>query len=36
VPGPAEAICAAVMAALIGREIVADDVALLTLRRKNM
>jgi hypothetical protein len=33
VPGPANEVCAAVMASLIGREIVSDDVALLTLRR---
>lgn len=34
VPGrPAEAVCAAVMAALISREVIPDDVALLTLRR---
>lgn len=35
VPGPAEAICAAVMAALVGREIISDDVAMLTMRRRN-
>jgi sigma-B regulation protein RsbU (phosphoserine phosphatase) len=33
VPGPPDTVCAAVMAALIGRETVCDDVALLTLRR---
>lgn len=33
VPGPPEQVCAAVMAELIGRETVRDDVALLTLRR---
>ncbi|WP_345470245.1 GAF domain-containing SpoIIE family protein phosphatase [Actinoallomurus oryzae] len=33
VPGPAEAVCAAVMSSLVGREIVPDDVALLALRR---
>jgi phosphoserine phosphatase RsbU/P len=33
VPGPPDAICAAVMSALIGREPVRDDVALLTVRR---
>jgi serine phosphatase RsbU (regulator of sigma subunit) len=33
VPGPPDTVCAAVMAALIGREAVRDDVALLTLRR---
>lgn len=33
-PGPADAVCATVMASLIGREIVPDDVALLTLRRR--
>lgn len=37
VPGhPAEAVCAAVMAALIGREVISDDVALLTLRSQNV
>ncbi|MFB9833554.1 PP2C family protein-serine/threonine phosphatase [Actinoallomurus acaciae] len=34
VPGPPDAVCAAVMASLIGREIVSDDVALLTMRRQ--
>lgn len=33
VPGPPDTVCATVMAALIGREAVRDDVALLTLRR---
>ena len=33
VPGPPDMVCATVMAALIGREPVRDDVALLTLRR---
>jgi phosphoserine phosphatase RsbU/P len=33
VPGPPDEVCAAVMAALVGREAVPDDVALLTLRR---
>ncbi|WP_329247813.1 SpoIIE family protein phosphatase [Actinoallomurus sp. NBC_01490] len=33
VPGPAEAVCAAVMSSLVGRDIVPDDVALLALRR---
>jgi serine phosphatase RsbU (regulator of sigma subunit) len=33
VPGPPDVVCAAVMAALIGRETVRDDVALLALRR---
>lgn len=33
VPGPPEQVCAAVMAELVGREAVCDDVALLTLRR---
>jgi sigma-B regulation protein RsbU (phosphoserine phosphatase) len=33
VPGPPDTVCAAVMAALVGREAVRDDVALLTLRR---
>jgi phosphoserine phosphatase RsbU/P len=33
-PGPPEAVCSAVMAALIGREPIDDDVALLTLRRR--
>jgi serine phosphatase RsbU (regulator of sigma subunit) len=33
VPGPPDTVCATVMAALIGREPVRDDVALLTLRR---
>jgi serine phosphatase RsbU (regulator of sigma subunit) len=33
VPGPPDMVCATVMAALIGREAVRDDVALLTLRR---
>lgn len=33
VPGPPDAVCASVMAALIGREVVRDDVALLALRR---
>jgi serine phosphatase RsbU (regulator of sigma subunit) len=33
-PGPPEAVCAAVMAALIGRDPINDDVALLTLRRR--
>jgi phosphoserine phosphatase RsbU/P len=33
VPGPPDTVCASVMAALIGREAVRDDVALLTLRR---
>jgi phosphoserine phosphatase RsbU/P len=32
-PGPPDAVCAAVMAALIGREAVRDDVALLALQR---
>jgi sigma-B regulation protein RsbU (phosphoserine phosphatase) len=32
-PGPPDAVCAAVMAALIGRDPVRDDTALLTLRR---
>ncbi|MGH3388564.1 MAG: PP2C family protein-serine/threonine phosphatase [Actinomadura sp.] len=32
-PGPPDAICAGVMAALIGREAVRDDVALLALQR---
>lgn len=32
-PGPPDAICAAVMAAMIGREPVRDDVALLAVRR---
>jgi serine phosphatase RsbU (regulator of sigma subunit) len=32
-PGPAEAVCAAVMAALVGHDVVSDDVALLTVRR---
>ena len=32
-PGPPDMVCAAVMAALIGREVVPDDVALLVLRR---
>lgn len=32
-PGPPDMICASVMAALIGRDTVRDDVALLTLRR---
>jgi serine phosphatase RsbU (regulator of sigma subunit) len=32
-PGPPDEVCAAVMAALIGREPVSDDVALLALRR---
>ncbi|GLY86506.1 cyclic diguanylate phosphodiesterase [Actinoallomurus iriomotensis] len=35
VPGPPERVCAEVMLSLIGREIVADDVALLTLRRRD-
>jgi serine phosphatase RsbU (regulator of sigma subunit) len=33
VPGPPDTVCATVMAALIGRETVRDDIALLTLRR---
>jgi putative methionine-R-sulfoxide reductase with GAF domain len=33
VPGPPDAVCAAVMSALVGRETVRDDIALLTLRR---
>jgi sigma-B regulation protein RsbU (phosphoserine phosphatase) len=33
VPGPPDTVCAAVMAALVGRDVVRDDVALLTLRR---
>jgi serine phosphatase RsbU (regulator of sigma subunit) len=33
VPGPPDTVCGTVMAALIGREAVRDDVALLTLRR---
>jgi putative methionine-R-sulfoxide reductase with GAF domain len=33
VPGPPDTVCASVMAALIGREAVRDDVALLILRR---
>jgi putative methionine-R-sulfoxide reductase with GAF domain len=33
---PAEAVCAAVMAALVGREVISDDVALLTMRRQNV
>jgi len=33
VPGPPDMVCATVMAALVGREIVRDDIALLTLRR---
>jgi phosphoserine phosphatase RsbU/P len=33
VPGPPDTVCASVMAALVGREAVRDDVALLTLRR---
>jgi phosphoserine phosphatase RsbU/P len=33
VPGPQDTVCARVMAALIGREAVRDDAALLTLRR---
>jgi hypothetical protein len=33
VPGPPDTVCATAMAALIGREAVRDDVALLTLRR---
>jgi phosphoserine phosphatase RsbU/P len=33
VAGPPDSVCAAVMAALIGRDVVSDDVALLTLRR---
>jgi serine phosphatase RsbU (regulator of sigma subunit) len=33
VPGSPDTICAAVMAALVGREPVRDDIALLTLRR---
>jgi sigma-B regulation protein RsbU (phosphoserine phosphatase) len=33
VPGPPDTVCATVMASLIGRETVRDDVALLTLRR---
>ena len=33
VPGPPDTVCAAVMAAMIGREAVDDDIALLTLRR---
>jgi putative methionine-R-sulfoxide reductase with GAF domain len=32
-PGPPDMVCAAVMSALIGREVVPDDVALLVLRR---
>jgi phosphoserine phosphatase RsbU/P len=33
VPGPPDTVCASVMASLVGREVVRDDVALLTLRR---
>jgi serine phosphatase RsbU (regulator of sigma subunit) len=33
VPGPPDTVCATVMAALVGRETVRDDIALLTLRR---
>jgi sigma-B regulation protein RsbU (phosphoserine phosphatase) len=33
VPGPPDTVCASVMAALVGRETVRDDIALLTLRR---
>ncbi|MGH3376358.1 MAG: PP2C family protein-serine/threonine phosphatase [Pseudonocardiaceae bacterium] len=33
VPGPPDTVCAAVMAAMVGREAVDDDIALLTLRR---
>jgi sigma-B regulation protein RsbU (phosphoserine phosphatase) len=33
VPGPPDTVCATVMAALIGRETVRDDIALLSLRR---
>jgi serine phosphatase RsbU (regulator of sigma subunit) len=33
VPGPPDVVCASVMAALVGREAVRDDVALLALRR---
>ncbi len=33
VPGPPDAVCASVMSALVGREAVRDDIALLTLRR---
>ncbi len=33
VPGPPDTVCASVMAALVGREAVRDDIALLTLRR---